>query len=241
MKAIVLCAGYGTRLGDLTREIPKPLLDLNGRPLLHYILSNLAKHGFRDLAINLHFKPEMIRDYVGDGSAWGVRVTYSHEPALLGTAGAVKNLSSFFQNSSEFLVHYGDILTDQDLSSLAQFHQAKQAFATLLLHKRNKSNSRVEMDSSNRITHFLERPANNPPDTSNISWVNSGIYMCSSDILDLIPSGQPVDFPRDIFSQVTNHKALYGLPLSGYRCAIDSPARYQEACNSLAEGRIKIN
>jgi mannose-1-phosphate guanylyltransferase len=97
MKAMVLSAGYGTRLGDLTREIPKPMLDVNGHPILTYILANLKKHGFTEVAINLHFRPELIREYFGDGKNIGLRLTYSYEPELLGTAGGVKNVQPFFE------------------------------------------------------------------------------------------------------------------------------------------------
>src|SRR5438445_10156502 len=84
MKAMVLCAGLGTRLGDLTRDVPKAMLLLEGQPMLAFILANLKRHGFDDIVINLHFKPELIRERFADGAAHGVRITYSHEPQLLG-------------------------------------------------------------------------------------------------------------------------------------------------------------
>ena len=102
MKAMILSAGYGTRLGDLTREIPKPMLPLGDRPLLEYILRNLLRHGFDEVAVNLHFMPEAIRDYFGDGSAWNCRLIYSHEAELLGTAGGVKNMAAFLGGRDPF-------------------------------------------------------------------------------------------------------------------------------------------
>ena len=95
MKAMVLCAGYGTRLGDLTREIPKPMLPLGDRPMLEYILCHLKRHGFDQVAVNLHFMPEVIQNHFADGARWGVRLTYSHEPQLLGTAGGTKKMAVF--------------------------------------------------------------------------------------------------------------------------------------------------
>src|SRR5450756_1389803 len=109
MKAIILCAGFGSRLGDLTREIPKPMLLLNGRPLLSYILANCKVHGFTEIAINLHFKPEIIKEYFGDGSRFGLSIQYFFEEHLLGTAGSVKNMAEFTGNDLSFLVHYGDL------------------------------------------------------------------------------------------------------------------------------------
>src|SRR5262245_24815802 len=134
VKAMVLCAGYGTRLGALTRDIPKPMLPLAGYPMLAYIIAHLHTHGFDQLAVNLHFRPEIIRDYFGDGSAWKVSLVYSEEPRLLGTAGGLRKMASFFHNEEAFLVHYGDIITDQDFTAMLRFHRQKHALVTLLTH-----------------------------------------------------------------------------------------------------------
>ena len=87
MRAMVLCAGLGTRLGELTRQTPKALLPLHGGPILEYILANLRRHGFDEIAINLHMMPETIHGHFGDGAKFGVKLTYSHESVLLGTSG----------------------------------------------------------------------------------------------------------------------------------------------------------
>src|SRR5579871_899511 len=145
MKAMVLCAGFGTRLGDLTREIPKPMLDLHGRPMLEYILANLRQHGFGEIGLNLHFMPEAIRDHFGDGSQFGLEIEYSYEPQLLGTAGGTKKMERFFRGSEgtsePFLIHYGDVVTNQDFTAMLDFHRQRNALATLLVHERTRSNS----------------------------------------------------------------------------------------------------
>lgn len=158
MRAMVLSAGYGTRLGDLTQETPKPMLRLQERPMLEYIICNLARHGFNQIAINLHFMPDAIRDYFGDGSRLGVELVYSYEPELLGTAGGVKKMADFLGAEDVFMVHYGDILTDQDLTAMLRFHREHKTLATLLLHQRARSNSVVSLDQQGRIIGFLERP-----------------------------------------------------------------------------------
>src|SRR6185295_10171390 len=104
-------------------------------------LRYLAGHGFDQVAINLHFRPDMVRDFVGDGSRFGVRVTWSDEEILLGTAGAVKRLEPFFSDVEDFLVIYGDLLVDQDLDTIVRHHRDVGAAATLLLHQRAGSNS----------------------------------------------------------------------------------------------------
>ncbi len=229
MKAVVLCAGFGTRLGDLTREIPKPMLDIQGKPLLAYLLGHLRPEGIADIAINLHFRPEVIREWFGDGSRWGLRIRYSPEEQLLGTAGAVRNLEPSLRDEDAFLVQYGDVLTDQPIAPLLRCHREHGALATLLVHRRKRSNSVVTVDDTGRVIGFLERPAD--PDLAPLDscWVNSGMFLCSGEILDLIPKGRPSDFPRDVFVPLVATGRLYAVPLEGYRCAIDSPERLAEA------------
>lgn len=240
MKAMVLCAGYGTRLSDLTRDIPKAMLPLQGRPLLEYIISHLAQQGFTQIIVNLHFKPEQIRDYFKDGTRWGVKIQYSYEAELLGTAGALMKVASFLRQGDLFLAQYGDVLIDQDLKKMLEFHRARRALATLLVHKRARSNSVVSMDEAGRIVGFLERPTEQERAGVISPWVNSGLCACSPEFLDVIPDNVPSDIPRDIIPRIIPTGRLYGFPLSGYRCAIDSPERLEEARSALAEGRCKL-
>lgn len=239
MNAMVLCAGFGTRLGKLTSEIPKPMLPLRGQPILSHIIRHLQRHGFDQIAINLHFMPETIRNYFGDGAKWNVKLNYALEPQLLGTAGGVKNMESSLRPGGAFLVHYGDILTDQDFSAMLHFHQERKALATLLVHERARSNSVIVMDQEQRITNFLERPSEAERRRVESPWVNSGICICAPELLDHIPATGPTDLPRDVFPKLIAGRRLYGFPLSGYRCAIDSPERLAEAEAALAEGRCQ--
>jgi mannose-1-phosphate guanylyltransferase len=240
MKAMILCAGYGTRLGDLTKEMPKPMLPINGKPLLEYLIKHLRANRITEIAINLHFKPEIISNYFGDGSAFGVRLTYSFESELLGTAGGVKKSEPFFKESGPFLVQYGDILTDQDFLSFYRFHQSKKALATLLVHQRAKSNSVIGLDSEGRITGFLERPDDEERKKIISSWVNSGVAILDPKIFSYIPKGKPCDLPRDVYINLITSNRLFAFPLSGYRCAIDSPERYKESSEAISSGRCMI-
>ena len=236
---MVLCAGLGTRLGELTREIPKPMLAIQGQPLLAYLLGNLRRHGFNQIAINLHFKPEMIREQFGDGAHDQLKLTYSYEPKLLGTAGGVKNMEDFFRNEPAFLVHYGDILTDQDFTAMLAFHRERGALATLLVHQRLQSNSIVNLDDTGRVTAFLERPDEKARAGQSSRWVNSGVCICAPEVLAAIPAGVSCDLPRDIFPKLITTGRVFGFALTGYRCAIDSPERLAEARAAVAEGRCR--
>tara|TARA_B110000438_G_scaffold303469_1_gene365089 strand:- start:2431 stop:3171 length:741 start_codon:yes stop_codon:yes gene_type:complete len=240
MKAVILCAGYGTRLGQHTKKAPKPMLLVNGKPILEHIIRNLTRSGFNELAVNLYYKPEAIQEYFGSGEEYGVKLTYFNETALLGTAGGVKNMEPFLSEDTSFLVHYGDIVTDQLFGGMLEAHENNAALATILLHKRAHSNSVVSLDETFRVTEFLERPKNTKDVSTSESWVNSGIYIFNKGILGHIPNGCSCDFPRDIFPALVKEGNIYGFPVTGYRCAIDSPERLKEAESALAEGECMI-
>jgi len=236
---MVFCAGYGTRLGDLTRETPKPMLPLAGRPLLEYILRHLAAHGFRDVVLNLHYLPELIRDHLGDGSAFGVRLRYWQEAALLGSAGGLRNAAADLVGAGPFLVQYGDVLTDHDFTSLLDFHRQHAGLATIMVHRRARSNSLVTLADDGRVTSFLERPTDEQRQGIESTWVFSGIAVCSPEFLELIPQGQACDLPRDVFPRLVAQGTLYAAPLSGFRCAVDSPERLAEAERAVSQGLFR--
>src|SRR5438128_2714886 len=112
---MVMAAGAGTRLRPLTHAIPKPMVPIANRPVLEYTLENVRRHGITELVLNLHSHPELIRRHFADGRRWGVKISYSYEPDLLGTAGGVKKVESFL-NQGTFLVLSGDGLTNIDLT-----------------------------------------------------------------------------------------------------------------------------
>ena len=234
MRAIVLSAGYGTRLGELTQELPKALLPVADRPLVEHILLNLARHGFDEVAVNLHYRPELVQDALGDGSRLGVRIEYSYEPELLGTAGTLASLRGFL-GDGPFLVHYGDVLTNEDLGALAAEHQARGALLTLLVHERPGSNSVVVLDDERRIVEFAERPPADDPVRERSSWTNSGICVCDPAVLDLVPPA-PSDLARDLLPALAGRPDVYARPLTRRRIAVDSPDRYRQAVTLVEEG-----
>lgn len=238
MKAMILSAGLGTRLGDLTQKTPKGMLPIDGYPILAWIVANLRRQGVTELVMNLHFFPEAITDYFVDGAKFGTSIRYSREAELQGTAGGVREAKAMLEKGGEILVHYGDIVTDQDLEGMLEQHRASNALATLLLHERNMSNSVVAMDESRRITGFLERPSEEERKQLTSNWVNSGICLCSPEIFDHIPSTGVVDLPRDVFIKLVDTGRLFGFPLTGFRCAIDSPERLESTRQAVAEGKI---
>ena len=253
-KALVLCGGYGTRLGELTSNCPKPLLPVGDAPLVGHTLALLARYGIEQVAINTHFMPELLEEALEDGTRFGVELHYEYEPKLLGTAGAVANLEHYFADADSILVVYGDLLTDQDLGLLLEYHESNSPLASLLLHRRKRSNSVVHLEEDGSISRFLERPSEaerarasadelgrsrRSGRSGTSGWVNSGIQVIAPTLLADIPRDVAVDLPRDVFAPRAAEGHFFGLPLSGYRCAIDSADRYREATDALQTGRVR--
>lgn len=223
--ALILCAGFGKRLGDITVGIPKPMLRLGDIPILEHIILNLKRSGIKNFIINLHYMSNKITSYFGNGERLGISIQYSYEESPLGTAGALKKVEDKLNNADQILVIYGDVITNQNFSELINFHKNKKAFASIIVHERAKSNSIVELDENNKIVKFIERPTEKQILDKKQNWVNSGLYLFNKEIFKFIPEGKS-DFPKDIFQKLSKAEKLYGFPLNGYRCAIDSPERF---------------
>jgi NDP-sugar pyrophosphorylase family protein len=231
---MVLAAGYGTRLGEATRAVPKAMLDVHGRPLVEWILRHLAAQAIDEVALNVHFQAEQIERHLGDGSELGLRITYSREPVLLGTAGALRKMADFLGATDPFLVQYGDVVTDQPFAPIVDAHWRSGALATLLVHQRRGSNSVIELDAENRVTRFLERPGPEERAGVDSDWVNSGICVCSPELLERIPEGES-DLPRDVIVPAVGEGRIFAVPLTGYRCAVDSPERLNQLRAAIAD------
>lgn len=210
MKAMVMAGGFGTRLRPLTCNIPKPMVPMMNRPMLEHIFELLKKHGFTDLVVALYFQPEIIQNYFGDGSRWGLKIAYTLPDADVGTAGCVRKAAELLGNEP-FLVISGDVLTNIDLSAAVRFHRERKSVATIVL-------SRVEnplafgvviTQEDGRIVRFLEKP----------SWgevfsdtINTGIYVLDPAVMERVPLGEEYDFGKQLFPDILNAK----LPLYGY-------------------------
>ena len=230
MKALILAAGEGTRLRPLTLDRPKPMLPIAGRPLLEHTIAWLKQHDVIRVAINLHHRPEAITRHFGDGHRWGVQIVYSYEEQLLGTAGAARRLRTFFDET--FVVVYGDVLTDMNLTAMLDFHSAHQtAAATIALYRvPNPSDcGLVGLNGNQRITCFVEKP---PPEDVFTDLANAGVYVIEPAILDHIPPDTDYDFGHDLFPELmASGVPLYGHPISPKEYLIDigSREKYEKA------------
>ncbi|MGC1853704.1 MAG: NDP-sugar synthase [Solirubrobacterales bacterium] len=181
---MILAAGLGTRLRPITYGMPKPMVPVLNRPVMEHIARLLARHGFSEAIANLHWFPELIEGYFGDGSELGLELSYSREEKLLGTSGGVRYAADFLGDS--FLVISGDALTDIDLAAMREFHESHDGIATLAT-KRVADTSQFGVaitDAEGRIQGFQEKP---DPAEALSDLANCGIYMFRKEIFDFFP------------------------------------------------------
>ena len=242
MGVLVLAAGKSTRIQPISGGIPKPLLPIQDRTILERNLSWLAQSGIESVWINLHYQPEAIQTAIGDGSQFGLSVSYSLEPEILGTAGAYKNLELHWKGAT--LVVYGDSLVRFDLAKFQTAHQQSQADVTIALFDQNQhshtaiAGGRVVMDAQNRISEFVETGSGEVPRSP---LVNAAVYLIEPEILDLIPAQTFYDFSRDLFPQMlAEGYYLQGHLINGYCLGLDTPESYTNAMSLIESGKVKL-
>jgi NDP-sugar pyrophosphorylase family protein len=221
-KAFILSAGVGSRLGTLAEGLPKPMVQLGGKPILEHNIERLAAAGYTDIGINLHVAPDSIVEHFGDGSGWGVRIEYFYEVEPLGTAGALSN-AKYFLTGSPFLVVYGDNLAVVDLSELERVHLKNGGVATLLLFERADTSASgvAELDQGNVVCRFIEKPTAGESDSH---LVNAGVICCDPTILDMIPDIENPDISRHLFPLLVQSQLLFGHVTTDPILWADTPA-----------------
>lgn len=238
MKAIIMAGGSGTRLRPLTCTMPKPMARIMNKPVMEYITELLKKHGITDIGVTLRYLPESIKEYFGDGSAFGVNFTYFTENEPLGTAGSVMACSGFL--NEDFLVISGDSFTDFNLSEAIAFHKEKEAEATLILHSVDVpiEYGVVVTEKDGKICRFLEKP-----DWSRVfsDTVNTGIYILNPSVFDGVTQKSP-DFSKDIFPKLLKEKRkLFGYTASGYWCDIGDTDALRHCHFDIFDGKTSVS
>ena len=211
---MLLAAGRGTRLKPLTDHIPKCMVPVAGKPLLEHNIAWLRKFGVKELVVNVYHLPQVVIDYFGDGTQWDVKITYSIEEELLGTAGGVKNVAWFFDGP--FILWYGDNLCTCNLERMWHFHKSKKGITTMALHYRDDPTASgiVGLDGNDRIHRFLEKPR---PEQVFSHWVNAGVFILDPEVLEYIPEDGCPDFGHDVLPAIL----ASGSPMYGYRLSSD--------------------
>ena len=241
MKAVIMAGGQGTRLRPLTSDQPKPMIPIAGVPCMEHIVKLLARHDFTDIVVTLQFMPEAIQDYFGDGSDWGVNISYSIEDSPAGTAGSVKMAEKELDLRGErFLVISGDALTDCDLARVVGFHEEKGSGATMVLKSvENPLDFGIVItEEDGRISRFLEKPAWGQVFSDT---VNTGIYLLEASVMDEIPDPEQdqYDFSKELFPKLLDAgRPLYGFITGDYWEDIGTLEQYASAQRDVLDGKM---
>ncbi|MGC1381142.1 MAG: NDP-sugar synthase [Candidatus Baltobacteraceae bacterium] len=237
---MILAGGLSTRLYPLTKLVPKPLVPVAGVPNAAHLMRYLKAYGFDEIAINVHYLADRIVAALGDGSAFGVKLHYSHEPELLGSAGGVKKIERFF-GGENFLVIGCDEVTDLRLDELLAFHAQREAIATIGLVECEEVDQYgvVVLDGRGKIVDFQEKPAKG---TERSRLANTGVYVFSPAIFEHIPAAEFYDFGKQVFPSLQGAAApFYGFDAGGaYWADIGTPNEYRRASYDVVRGVVQI-
>ncbi|WP_163026487.1 nucleotidyltransferase family protein, partial [Campylobacter showae] len=198
---VIMAGGLGTRLYPLTKETPKPMLLVNGKPILERIIDRLMAQGFRNFYISINYLGEQIKNYFKDGSSWGASIRYIEESKRLGTAGALFKLKN---NISEpFVIMNGDIVTDLDFRNFLEFHKNTGSVSTMCLYKQSYQIpfGVVEFDDGLNMVRINEKP-------NNEYYVSMGIYAVSPEALEYVPENEYYDMPTLFQNLIDNNKKI---------------------------------
>ena len=239
MRSMILAGGMSTRLYPLTKQVPKPLVPIANEPISGNVMRWLSSFGYDEVAINVFYLAEAVEAAFGDGSGYGVKLHYLHESELTGSAGALKQMEGWFDQT--FVVVGCDDLTDADLASLVRFHKQRGALATIGLVEAEEVDQYgvVILDETGRITGFQEKPAKGEEKSK---LVNTGIYVFEPAIFGRIPANTFYDFGKQVFPElVADGLPFYGMTLEGaYWRDVGTPGEYRSATADVLEGTVKL-
>jgi len=246
LQAIILAAGIGERMLPLTKDIPKPMLQINNKPILEYNLRLLKKYNFTNVGFTTFYLKDKIIYYFGDGSNRGMNLYYFEENELLPSARALRLMDNL--QSSNVLVINGDNITDLNLSELADFHQKQSADITIVSYLRNPDSapsSQVDFGDSLRVEHFREKLSSD--ELKNISpekrWANAGIYMFKREIISSISEKDTRDLGQIIPEFVKSGLKVFTFPMpkSAYFAEVGKIEKYESAKKDIEGGKVKLN
>ncbi len=230
LTAVVMAGGFGTRLRPLTDHVPKPMLPVDGKPLLEHIIEQLRLAGIRRVNITTHYKGEVIEEHFGDGSNYGVSIKYVDEKQPLGTAGA---LSLLGDSDGPMLVINGDILTRVDLRAMLDFHHQHEADMTVAVrqHEVHIPYGVVEADGVN-IRGVVEKPVKR-------FLINAGIYLLAPTVYRLVPAGRRYDMTELIQDLISRGDRVICFPVPEYWLDIGHMADYARAQEDMERGAVQ--
>ena len=238
-KLAILAGGKGTRLATRSTNLPKPMVPILGSPVLEHLISLARKFGFYDILLLVHHQHEIIEQYFGDGSHFGVRIQYQLEREARGTAGALRD--ALPKLADQFLLMYGDTFADVNLKKLWQSHREKKPDATLVLHPNDHpaDSDLIEVNDHGRVIAVHPYPRIGDSDYANL--VNAALYVMNrAGIADLISEHEPSDIARDLFPRMLqNGQFLQAYITPEYIKDMGTPARLDRVLADIQSGRVE--
>lgn len=231
IKVVIVAGGKGSRLFPQTQNTPKPMLKINGKPVLEHILNGFIFYGFKQFIFSIGFKKDQIKDYFKNGKQFGVEISYvsEEESNLLGNAQGVALAKNKLKNT--FIVTFGDVLRQLDISSMLKFHKQHKALGTINLYRKDKktATSQVKFNKEKVITHFIEKPAISKIETK-IVWESSSFFILEPELLSFFQKGVFQDFGKDIFPQmISKGVRLKSYLTNNYLIDVGTPNNLKQA------------
>jgi len=209
-KAVILAGGKGTRMRPFTYEMPKPMIPVQGKPLVQHIIELIRVHDIRDITLSTGYMSDKLQEYFGNGSKFGVNLTYSIEEEELGTAGCLNLIKD--QLNKSFLMFNGDVLSDIDLADFIRFHHENRGLATIALTPvEDPSRFGVADLAGDKILQFIEKPKKG---TEPSMLINAGVYIIEPEVLSLVPKGRAM-METDVFPKLAKKGKLFGYTFTG--------------------------
>ncbi|MFZ0312900.1 MAG: nucleotidyltransferase family protein [Candidatus Korobacteraceae bacterium] len=230
LTGVIMAGGYGKRMMPLTETLPKPMLPVNGRPLLEHMLNKLQKAGIRSVNVATHYRSDQIVEHFSDGSQFGLKLNYFDEAEPLGTAGALAKMTA---TTEPLLVLNGDILTDVDLRAMLHFHREHNAALTVGVRQYDIEVpfGVVETNGSAKVTAITEKPVLR-------HFINAGIYLVNPEMCRLVPPDRCFDMPDLIRAAINCGSAVISFPIREYWLDVGQLEQYQKAEADVAKGIV---
>lgn len=243
MRAMILAAGFGTRMRPLTDTLPKALVPVAGRPLIEYTLLFVKSHGVEEVVLNLHHLGHRLRDVLGDGSAYGLRITYSPEDPILDTGGGIKNAQPFL-DGEPFLVLNADTILDFDLTALLAAHRQTHAIGTLLLRPNpdEEQYGLIETDQRGVIRRIRGEPSEIEINEPLSRFMFTGCQVLAPSIFEAMPTDRAFSTTHELYPQLIRAgETLQSVVHAGPWIVIDDAEGIARATKAIVSGHLRLS
>ena len=237
MKTVIMAGGKGTRISSIASDIPKPMIRIANKPVLEHEIESLKRQGFTDFIITISHLGQVIVDYFGDGSKFGVNIEYFNEEKPLGNAGALFELKD--KLADDFLLINGDALFDIDVNRFVSYHKKKNAKVSLFTHPNSHpyDSGLVFVDENMMVTRWLAKEDDRPKYYKN--RVNAGIHILSPEVLKTRIDKEKIDLDRDILKPLCNTGKMFAYDSSEYVKDMGTPERFKEVSEDFLSGKVE--